>query len=62
MGEYRSQYGNIINEYPIDRADTSRLRNLRYIATKAVLSSNYPYYQPIYEEVSEEIKNGLSDP
>lgn len=64
ISEYRSAYCNIINEYPIgskDVAESSRFRNLKYIASKAIISSNYPYYKPIYEEASEEIKNGLTD-
>lgn len=62
MGEYRGQYSNIISEYPIDLGETSRVRNLRYIASKAILSSNYPYYKPIYDDISEEIRNSLTDP
>lgn len=56
VGEYRSPFNNIISEYPInsrDFAGSSRFRNLKYITSKAVLSSNYPYYHPIYEEALE---------
>lgn len=31
------------------------------MATKAVLSDNYPYYNPIFQEQLEDIKNGLTD-
>jgi hypothetical protein len=65
INEYRSSYANIINEYPINGKDVAegyRYRNLKYITNKAVLSSNYPYYHPIYEEALEEIKSNLTEP
>jgi hypothetical protein len=52
VSEYRSSFSNIINEYPInsrDFANSARFRNLKYITGKAILSSNYPYYHPVYE-------------
>jgi hypothetical protein len=65
VGEFRASFNNIINEAPIgsrDFAQSSRYRNLKYITGKAVLSANYPYYHPLYEEALEEIRNTLSDP
>lgn len=42
-------------------SDSSRPRNLKYISNKALVSANYPYYNPIYEEALEEIKTSLTD-
>lgn len=64
INEYRLPFSNLISEYPIaarEAAESSRHRNLRYILNKAVLSSNYPYHNPIYQDTLEEIKANLTD-
>lgn len=63
MAEFRPVFNNILAENPILRKQIlSPVRNLKYIATKALLSDNYPYHNPLYEEAIEDIKNGLNDP
>jgi hypothetical protein len=65
VGEFRPSFTNIITEAPIgsrDFAHSTRHRNLKYITGKAVLSANYPYYHPLYEEALEEIRSTLTDP
>lgn len=65
MSEFRGIFSNIIGESPLGfsrgLSDPSRPRNLKYISNKALVSANYPYYNPIYEEALEEIKASLAD-
>jgi hypothetical protein len=52
MSEFRGIFSNIIGESPLGfsrgLSDSSRPRNLKYISNKALVSANYPYYNPIY--------------
>jgi hypothetical protein len=55
VNEYRYPFTNLISEYPIhsSREEGKGSRNLKYIVNKAVLASNFPYYNPTYEATLE---------
>ena len=62
IGEFRSPLLSLMEENPIQlRRQLEPVRNLKYIVSKAQLSDNYPYYNPVFQEYLEEIKNGLGD-
>lgn len=64
INDFRPIFANLLNENPINsfnRQPDPNTRNLKYIVTKAILSDNYPYYNPIFQEVLEEIKTSMGE-
>jgi hypothetical protein len=53
MGDFRPLFSNLISENPINpfkKQPATHTRNLKYIASKALLSDNYPYHNPLFPE------------